>query len=207
MKLYLVRHGETEWNKEGRVQGHSDIPLNEYGRYLAEETANGLKDIPFGLAYTSPLSRAKETAEIILAGREIPIYEELNIQEMGFGAAEGMYCRGENRGPGSDEFNKLFTDTENYKVPEGGESILQLMDRIQGFLQGLYENPELQDKAILITSHGATLTAMLNLIKEKKDIAEFWKNGVPVNCAVTEVEVRGKKPEILCEGKIYYERR
>lgn len=207
MKLYLVRHGETVWNKEGRVQGHSDIPLNEYGRYLAEETAKGLKDIPFELAYTSPLSRAKETAQIILAGREVPIYEESNIQEMGFGAAEGLRCRGENREPGSDEFNKLFTDTENYKVPEGGESILQLMDRIRGFLQKLYENPQLQDKAILITSHGATLTAMLNLIKGKKEIAEFWENGVPVNCAVTEVEVRNGKPEILCEGKVYYERK
>lgn len=119
MKLYLVRHGETAWNKLKKVQGHSDISLNEYGRYLARETAKGLKNVIFDAAYTSPLMRAKETAELILAGRKVPIYEDIRIQEMGFGVSEGMCCRGENRDPGSDEFNKLFTDTKHYKVPEG----------------------------------------------------------------------------------------
>ncbi|MGC4020209.1 MAG: histidine phosphatase family protein [Muricomes sp.] len=203
MKLHFVRHGQTEWNKAGRVQGRSDIPLNEYGRYLAEETGKGLKHIPFALAYTSPLIRARETAEIILAGRDVPIYDEIRIQEMSFGTAEGMCCRGENQEPDSAEFNKLFTDTANYEVPKGGESILEVMNRTQEFLWELYENQELQDKEILITSHGATLTAMMNLIKGNKEIATFWENGVPLNCAVTEVEVRGGKPEILSEGKLY----
>ena len=59
MKLYIVRHGETDWNKSRRVQGFSDIPLNDYGIYLAGETAKGLRDVAFDLAYTSPLIRAK----------------------------------------------------------------------------------------------------------------------------------------------------
>ena len=94
MKLYIVRHGETDWNKARRVQGFSDIPLNEYGRHLARETAEGMKDIPFDLAYTSPLVRARETAEIILAGREIPLIESNGIKEMGFGEYEGMCISG-----------------------------------------------------------------------------------------------------------------
>ena len=204
MKLYLVRHGETAWNKAGRVQGHSDIPLNVNGVYLAEETARGLKNTTFDLAYTSPLVRAKETAEIILEGRNVPIYEEPEILEMGFGAAEGLHCRGENQEPGSDEFNKLFTDPVHYKVPEGGGSILQLSDRVKRFLKALYENQKLVNKSILITSHGAALTAMLNLIKGKKKIAEFWEDGIPKNCAVTKVDVRNGKSEIIYEGKIYY---
>ena len=61
MKIYFVRHGETIWNKEKKIQGQSDIPLNEYGRELAYVTANALQDIPFDIVYSSPLIRAKET--------------------------------------------------------------------------------------------------------------------------------------------------
>ena len=81
MKLYLIRHGETDWNKEFKIQGSSDIELNEYGRELAFITREGLRHIPFDIAYTSPLKRAKETAEIILGGRNIPLYEDKRVQE------------------------------------------------------------------------------------------------------------------------------
>ena len=89
MKLYLVRHGETDWNKEFKIQGSSDIELNEYGRELAFITREGLRHIPFDIAYTSPLKRAKETAEIILGGRNIPLYEDKRVQEACFGSFEG----------------------------------------------------------------------------------------------------------------------
>ena len=75
MKLYLVRHGETDWNKVKRIQGQVDIPLNQFGKRLAEETAEGLRDIPFDLCISSPLSRAHETARIILYGKDIPMPE------------------------------------------------------------------------------------------------------------------------------------
>ena len=75
MELYLIRHGETDYNKERKIQGSCDIPLNEYGRELARETAEGLKDIPFDVIFTSPLCRARETAEWIARGRQIPVYE------------------------------------------------------------------------------------------------------------------------------------
>ena len=68
MIIYLFRHGETDWNKERRLQGHSDIPLNEFGRELAVKTAAALKEkgITFDRAFCSPLNRAFETAEIIV---------------------------------------------------------------------------------------------------------------------------------------------
>ena len=69
MKLYIIRHGQTEWNKQKRLQGRSDIPLNEYGIQLARETKAGLKDVKFDLAFTSPLQRAKKTAEILSKGK------------------------------------------------------------------------------------------------------------------------------------------
>ena len=73
MKLYLVRHGITDWNARKKIQGQVDIPLNETGRDLARKTAEGLKDVPFDLCMTSPLCRAKETARIILGSRNVNI--------------------------------------------------------------------------------------------------------------------------------------
>lgn len=204
MKLYFVRHGETSWNKRHKVQGRVDIPLNEYGRYLAQKTREGLKDTKIDLAYTSPLIRAKETAKIVLGGRSIPIIEEPLIQEMNFGVAEGICFKGEGKESGGDEFNKFFVDTANYQVPEGGESVPELMKRVGTFLDWLYTNEELQDQSILISTHGAALKAMLNTIRGIDSVAQFWEGGVPKNCSVTEVEIQDGKPNIISEGKIYY---
>ncbi len=204
MKLYFVRHGETDWNKARKVQGHSDIPLNDYGRYLARETAKGLADVAFDLAYTSPLGRARETAELILNGRGIPVIEHEKIKELGFGDYEGMCISGEHKALETEEFNKFFTDTAHYVPARGAESIEELLGRTKEFLQELYQTPELQDKTILISSHGAAMTGLLNNIKNQTDTADFWKEGVPPNCAVTIVEVKDAVPKIIEENVVYY---
>lgn len=204
MKLYIIRHGETNWNKLKKVQGHSDIELNEWGRHLARETKKGLWDIAFDLAYTSPLIRAKETAQLVLHGRGIPLLEDCRIQEIGFGEAEGMPYREESVRKDEIEFNRFFSDTGHYKAPKGGESIEELNERVNEFLQELFLNEELKDKTVLLSTHGATYTAMLNLMRGQSDISQFWKRGVPLNCAVAEVEVGEGVPVILEEGRIYY---
>lgn len=204
MLIYIVRHGETDWNKEHKVQGAVDIPLNEYGIHLAEETADGLKNIRFDAAYSSPLSRAKKTAEVILKGRNIKIKEDKRIQEICFGGYEGMCIGGEQMDPKSGEFNKFFVDTENYVPIDGGETVPQLMKRTGEFLRELCENKELSQKNVLVTTHGAAMTALLNNIKKNFDVATFWENGVPANCAVTMVDVKEGNPEIIKENVIYY---
>ena len=113
LKLYLIRHGETDWNKEFKIQGSSDIELNEYGRELAFITREGLRHIPFDIAYTSPLKRAKETAEIILGGRNIPLYEDKRVQEACFGSFEGATLK-ELR-ERQDPFLKFFDAPEEFK--------------------------------------------------------------------------------------------
>lgn len=204
MRLYIIRHGETDWNKERKVQGFSDIPLNEYGRHLARQTAEGMKDIHFDLAYTSPLIRAKETAEIILEGRNIPIFESLGIKEMGFGVYEGMCCGEKTKTSENEAFQKFFSDTGNYVPAEGGESIGELMERTGRFLKELCENEELQGKHILLSTHGAAMTAFLNHIRGNLNAADFWKWRVPSNCAVTIVDVKDGVPVIVEENKIYH---
>jgi len=163
MVLYVVRHGETDWNKVKRVQGHTDIPLNEYGRHLARETAKGLKETRIDLAITSPLIRAKETAQIILGTRQIPLLEDPRIKEIGFGEYEGVSCNGED--PVSRAFRLFFNAPGEYIAPKGAETIEELYERTGDFLKELCEKEEWQQKNILISTHGAAMTALLNRIR------------------------------------------
>ena len=71
MKMYIIRHGQTPWNARKCLQGRSDVDLNENGIYLAELTGKALRDVTFDMAFTSPLIRAKHTAQCILAGRAL----------------------------------------------------------------------------------------------------------------------------------------
>ena len=119
-----MRHGETDWNKKKLVQGRKDIPLNEYGRHLARETSYGMRQYQIDLAYTSPLRRAKETAEILLEGRNIPLYEDQRIQEISFGSYEGMSCVDKTKEENL-AFQKFFQDTGNYIPPGDAESVEQ----------------------------------------------------------------------------------
>ena len=152
MKLYIVRHGETEWNKARRIQGQVDIPLNEFGRRLARKTAKGLSDITFDLCYSSPLSRARETAALLLEGRDTPVIEDARISEMAFGEYEGRCCSrsGWNL---PEEFRRFFDGPDKYQAPAGGENFAQVKERTGEFLKELYGRTEYQDSNILIATH------------------------------------------------------
>lgn len=202
MILYIVRHGETDWNRAHRVQGLADIPLNDCGRRLARRTGEGMKKMKIDLAYTSPLARARETAQLILAGRKVLLIEDSRIREISFGSYEGVCFSEEQQDPRSREFNRFFTDTASYTAPADGETIPQLYERTGEFLGWLYGREELQDKSILISTHGAAMTAMLNRIRGNLSVEGFWQNKVPPNCSVTMVEVTEGKAVIRQEGVI-----
>lgn len=201
MKLYLVRHGETDWNIERRLQGQADIPLNEFGRTLAVKTGKGLDNIQFDICFTSPLKRAKETAELILAGKATPIVEEPRIIEMAFADWEGKHCSKE-RWEVPDSFQRFFDDPANFEPAPGGESFLQVKKRTGLFLDWLYGQKQYEN--VLITTHGAALAALINNIKGES-LEKYWGVGVHKNCAVTEVEVKDQIPVILTENKVYYD--
>ena len=84
MKVYLMRHGETDYNKKGLIQGTLDIPLNEFGLELAEKTKEGFEKegLTFDYCYCSPLIRARQTAEIILRGTDTPLSYDERIREI-----------------------------------------------------------------------------------------------------------------------------
>ena len=90
MNILLVRHGETAWNREGRYQGRTDIPLSETGQVQVRALGDRLKTIQIETAYASPLSRAKNTAEAILAGRTTPLWLDAGLLEISHGGWEGQ---------------------------------------------------------------------------------------------------------------------
>src|SRR5690625_4440025 len=88
--ICLIRHGETDWNAQGRIQGRTDIPLNSLGIQQAKECRDFLIDSDWDVMITSPLQRAKQTAEIINEGLKLPLIEMKDFVERSFGDAEGM---------------------------------------------------------------------------------------------------------------------
>jgi len=101
------------------------------------------------------------------------------------------------------QFDKFFTEPDKY-VPDGGESLEELLVRTDEFLREIYRTYEGQDENILVTTHGAALNAMLCSIKGNDDVAKFWSGKVHPNCGVTVVQVEGGKPLVLEEAVVYY---
>ena len=88
--IYIVRHGETLWNAEGRIQGHTDVDLTEKGREQARATARRLSGIPFHVAYSSDMSRTRDTALVILGERSTPLHSVPELREYNKGVFEGL---------------------------------------------------------------------------------------------------------------------
>ena len=204
MLIYIVRHGLTEWNKLKKLQGIADVPLAEEGILLAEKTGEALRGVKFDICFTSPLSRARQTAECVLGKRDVPIIPDKRIQEMSFGEFEGLCCREEGWNIPDPGFRNFFNAPEVYQPPKGGESFEEVRARLNNFLEELYQKEDLQDKNVLLSTHGAALCGILSLMKGLP-ISGYWQQGVHKNCAVSIAEVKDGKIEILQENVTYYQ--
>lgn len=178
MELYIIRHGTTEWNQSRRLQGSSDIPLDEGGRSLARDAAKGMSGIRFDRCWSSPLKRAVETAGIILKGRNIPIETDERLREMGFGELEGHVLDARTD---PDASHALELTIHGYRPPKGGETMEHLLERTASFFDWLVRQEELEDKRILISMHGASGRALMHRVWGGDS---FWHGGIPKNCTV-----------------------
>lgn len=204
MKMYIIRHGQTPWNARKCLQGRSDVDLNENGIHLAELTGAALRDVPFDMAFTSPLIRAKHTAQCILAGREVPIVEDARLIEISFGIYEGCCYAEENRQVPQQWIENFFHAPQDYMAAPGGESLDDVERRTRDFMEDICDRKELQDKTILVSTHGCSLRGLLNSIRESTR-EDYWHGGVSKNCAVSIVTCnRGEKPVLVEENHIYY---
>ena len=151
-EIYLVRHGETDWNNDGRFQGHVNIPLNEKGKIQAQEAYERLKAINFDLIYSSDLERAAETARIINAHREIPIHYDQRLRERDAGKYSGLTLSEISKIKGVDlTISKYVSDD----ILEGIEPLSQLISRVTEFIEHMMNN---QFSKCLIIGHGGSLS-------------------------------------------------
>ena len=201
MLLYVLRHGVTRWNKLKKVQGTMDIPLAPEGIELAEKTGKALRDVPFDICFTSPLTRARQTAQCVLGDREIPVIEDKRIQEIDFGVLEGTQFKDAQGKIVSREMEIFFEDPLNFKRPENGENISDILKRTREFWIEKTTDPALADKTVLVSSHGCAVRALLQNIYQ--DPAHFWHGCVPPNFSINLVEVKDGKIRLLEEDKVY----
>ena len=203
MRIFIVRHGETIGNKEGIYQGRIDTPLSELGVYLAEKTGEGLKDIKFDIAYSSPLNRALDTCKIILSKNNFDtnIVLEDRLQEVNMGIWEGTKFMGEDKVVPIEDINLFTSNPFKLEYFPQGEHVNDVCLRTQSFLHELvkkdYQN-------VLITTHGFALRALLNFMYEDK--SDFWQGHVPYNCAVNIIEYQNGNFSFIAKDKIYYEK-
>ena len=146
MEILLTRHGQTEWNVLKKVQGRTDIELNETGIQQAKDTARKLQDENIDLIISSPLKRAAKTANIIGETRNIPVIFDERIVERGFGEFEGVR-------PKENEFADLWNYDLNLQE-HGVESIQSFFGRVYEFLDDIKE--KYNGKKILLVTHGGT---------------------------------------------------
>ena len=176
--LYIMRHGRTDWNVRHKLQGRTDIPLNEEGRRMAEKAAEEYRLVPLDICFCSPLIRARETAEIVLRGRDIPIRPDDRLMEMSFGEFEGI----ENCFDIPDcPINIVFQKPEEYTCSVGGaETFDELFARTGEFLREVINPLMDQGKNVLIVGHGAMNLSIISQIR-KLPRSEFWTPGIE-NC-------------------------
>lgn len=180
--LYLMRHGQTDWNIFRKLQGQTDIPLNDNGRQMARAAARQYTDMHFDVCYCSPLSRAIETAEIFFDGRNTPIIKDNRLIEMGFGIYEGA----EKTFDIPDcPINELFYHLENYKPVENGESLEALFARTGEFLKSEAKPHLDKGENVLIVGHGVMNCSIICQVRELP-LEQFWSVHME-NCKLIEV--------------------
>lgn len=149
--ICFVRHGETDWNVQGKLQGKTDIPLNNNGIAQAEESATFLMNESWDLVIASPLKRAKNTAEIINEKLNLPLILNDAFMERSFGDAEGMLLTERMAAyPNHDYPNQEARESFENRLIKGMTEIAN----------------EYQDKRVLLVAHGAVINAILSVISE-----------------------------------------
>ncbi len=143
--ILLARHGETDWNRTGRFQGHADPPLNDAGRAQARELADRLRDTPFDAVYTSDLRRAHQTAEIVAASHGVPVVADPGLREVDIGSWSGLTRA---------EVEQRFPGAEHHDGESRADHLARVLETVERIARA---HP---DGRILIVSHGGSLRAL-----------------------------------------------
>jgi alpha-ribazole phosphatase len=157
MRLWLVRHGQTEWNNAGFCLGHTDLPLNRLGRESAHKLQRQIDLDLCETVYCSPKARAIETAKIIIGSYHVPLEIERDLCEMDFGHWEGESWDAIHT-KWIYEWDRWMKDPL-YSAPYGGESLDEVSRRMAHFYRRLLH--EHKEKTVLLVGHGGSLNIFL----------------------------------------------
>jgi valyl-tRNA synthetase len=189
--IYLVRHGETDFNKNGKVQGSTNIPLNETGRAQAKEAGEKLKGIKVDYVICSDLIRAKETAEIIQSITGGTLIIDPEIKEKSYGDLEGQ---------DKTELKLRFPDMYTYEWrPTNGESYKDAEERMHAAFEKITET--YKGKNIVIVSHGAVLRTLIKRLRNIDSIEMFARPALK-NAEVIHLD-SGKMPCSQCGNHLF----
>ncbi len=176
--IYIIRHGETDLNRRRVLQGRSDHPLNETGLAQARAAAESLEEISFQQVYTSPLLRARQTAQIIAPGVR-PVVDRRLI-EMDYGPYEGMDLHAP-----APEVIEFFRDFVHNPAPPGMEPLEKVVERAGAFLEDL-KGSCMGD--ILLSTHAITMKGLLEYLTPGSQ-GGYWSRNIG-NCEVYVTEYR-----------------
>ncbi len=184
IRLYLVRHGETEWNRAMRFQGWTDIELSKEGKKQAQVVGKRFETIKIDEIYSSPLKRAVATAEPISKAANVPIFTHDGFKEINFGEWEGLTAKEISEKWGS-EFDEFMKKPEELTFP-GEISFEHVKERLKEGLNVVLKGKD--DKNIVIVSHGGIIRLIIkHLIGFKCE----WYNKTWIdNTSISVVEIR-----------------
>lgn len=189
--VYLLRHGETDWNREYRLQGHRDIGLNPTGQEQAAELARRLAGIRLDAVYASDLARARATAEPLARGCGLEVRVRTGLRERNYGVFEGLTAAqiGQNH---PEDYRRWRTHDPHFVIP-GGESLAGFRDRIHRDLEELARSHPGQ--VIAVVTHGGALDMVY-----RRSLGLSWHGpracAIP-NAAVNEVRIGPTSWEIV----------
>ena len=172
MKLFLTRHGQTDWNIARRYQGHSNTELNQVGIRQAEQLAKRLSAETIHAIYSSDLSRAMTTAEIIANAQEqAPVFRsDMRLRELSFGDWEGMTYR-EMSAHSPELFDAWMKDSLTISTPNG-ETHRQLAERVQAAFDEI--KAKHKEETVLIVGHSGSMQTLLALLLGV-DLSRYWQ--------------------------------
>ena len=181
MKVFFLRHGETEWNAAKRIQGSTEwTDLTDAGVRVAEATRDGMRarGLTFDRLYSSPYRRALHTAQILGAGLDLEPIVDRRLCEISFGPYEGtIYSEGRFA---DDNIRCCFQDPPRYVAPEGAESFDAVAARVKDFFDSELAPLAGRFTRVLAVAHGGILRTVLRLAAQIP-LEDFWKGAQP-NC-------------------------
>jgi len=194
-KIYIARHGETEWNRDGKLQGWKDAPLTEKGKKQAEALRERLEEVEFDAVYCSPLGRTLKTAEIALDGKDISVMKDERLKEINMGKWEGT--KGEEIKKRFPELYFDFWERPHAYNPISGESFHDLKERVVSFIEEVLEKHG--DENILIVSHGCASKVMMSYF-EGRSLKDIWEQPKLEEACLNLVKIEDGEPEIILFG-------